>query len=191
MPKLWNQTIEEHRREVRDAILDTTAALAAERGPLGVTMSGIAEVTGIGRATLYKYFPDVEAILLAWHEREITAHVSQLQEIRDRPGDPGRRLERVLQAFAVISADRRHHNPELVAVLHRGDHVTHAQHQVQAMIRGLVREGAAAGALRADIPADELATYCLHALSAAGRLSSGAAVRRLVAVTMAGLRPPD
>jgi AcrR family transcriptional regulator len=56
MPKLWNETIEAHRREVRDAILDNTAALVAEHGLLSVTMSQIAEETGIGRATLYKYF---------------------------------------------------------------------------------------------------------------------------------------
>jgi len=35
----------------------------------------------------------------------------------------------------------------------------------------------------------ELAAYCLHAL-AAGTLPSEAAVERLVAVTLAGLRPP-
>ena len=39
-------------------------------------MSQIAEQTGIGRATLYKYFPDVEAILLAWHERQVTGHLA-------------------------------------------------------------------------------------------------------------------
>ena len=77
MPKLWNETIEAHRRAVHDAALDTAAALVAERGLLSVTMSQIAEETGIGRATLYKYFPDVEAILIAWHERQIARHLEQ------------------------------------------------------------------------------------------------------------------
>src|SRR5687767_4338176 len=58
VPKLWNETIEAHRREVRDAILDTAAALLDEHGLRSVTMSQIAEQTGIGRATLYKYFSD-------------------------------------------------------------------------------------------------------------------------------------
>ncbi|HET7480249.1 MAG TPA: helix-turn-helix domain-containing protein, partial [Rubrobacteraceae bacterium] len=75
MPKLWNETIEAHRRAVHDAILDATAVLVAEHGLLSVTMSRIAEETGIGRATLYKYFPDVEAVLLAWHERHVTGHL--------------------------------------------------------------------------------------------------------------------
>ena len=78
MPKLWTETIDAHRRAVRDAALDATAALVAEHGLTSVTMSQIATETGVGRATLYKYFPDVEAILLAWHERQITRHLQHL-----------------------------------------------------------------------------------------------------------------
>jgi hypothetical protein len=103
--------IQAHRAAVRDAILDTTAALVAEQGLLSVTMSQIAESAGIGRATLYKYFPDVEAILFAWHERQITGHLAQLKELRDRPGDLGQRPEAVLEAYAFISHDRFSHDP--------------------------------------------------------------------------------
>jgi hypothetical protein len=46
------------------------------------------------------------------------------------------------------------------------------------------------GDVRNDVAPDELAIYCLHALTAAGSLRSKAAVRRLVKVTLAGLRPP-
>ena len=124
VPRLWNDTIQAHRAAVRDAILDTAAALVAEHGVFSVTMSQIAEATGIGRATLYKYFPDVEAILVAWHERQITTHLAQLEELRD------------------------------------------------------------------DVAPEELASYCLHALAAARRLPSKAAVRRLVTVILPGLQPP-
>src|SRR5258705_900335 len=84
MPRIWSQTIEAHRDAVREATLDATAALVAEHGLTGVTMSQIAKDTGIGRATLYKYFPDVESILRAWHERQIDEHLKQLLHIRDR-----------------------------------------------------------------------------------------------------------
>jgi len=57
------------------------------------------------------------------------------------------------------------------------------------MIRDLLIEGAKAGDLRDDVAPEELASYCLHALTAAGSLRSKAAVRRLVAVILAGLRP--
>jgi AcrR family transcriptional regulator len=189
VPRLWNDTIEAHRREVREAILDTTAALVAEHGLRSVTMSQIAEKTGIGRATLYKYFADVEALLLAWHERQITGHLEYLAEVRDQAGDPGERLEAVLEAYALISHESRgHHNRELAAFLHRDEQVAHAEQQLRKMIRDMLTEGAASGDLRDDVAPDELATYCLHALTAAGSLRSNAAVRRLVSVTLAGLR---
>jgi AcrR family transcriptional regulator len=190
VPKLWTETIEAHRREVRDAILDTTAALVAQHGLLSVTMSQIAEETGIGRATLYKYFPDVEAILFAWHDRQITGHLEQLAEVRDQAGDPGQRLEAVLEAFALISHEsHKHHDTELAAFLHRDQQVARAEQRLRHMIRDLVAEGAEAGVLRNEVPPDELASYCLHALAAARGLTSKTAVRRLVTVTLAGLRP--
>ena len=190
MPRLWNETIEAHRRQVREAILDTTAALVAERGLRSVTMSQIAEETGIGRATLYKYFSDVEAILLAWHDRQISGHLDYLAEVRDRAGDPGERLEAVLEAYALISHESHgHHNRELAAFLHRDEQVARAELQLRNMIRDLLTEGAASGDLRSDVAPEELATYCLHALNAASSLPSKAAVRRLVSLTLAGLRP--
>src|SRR5919199_6256529 len=109
VPKLWRETIEAHRREVRDAILDATVALVGERGPTAVTMSEIAEATGIGRATLYKYFPDVESILAAWHERQVNAHLEQLTGIRNQAGTAAERLAAVLEAYALIVHQSRAH----------------------------------------------------------------------------------
>ena len=190
MPRLWSETIETHRGVVRDAILSTTAKLVAENGLLSVTMSQIAEATGIGRATLYKYFPDVEAILSAWHERQIAGHLDHLADVRDRAAGPRERLEAVLEAFALISHESHgRHDTELAAFLHQDHQVARARHQVRDMVRDLLTEAANAGALRGDIPPDELASYCLHALTAASDLPSKAAVRRLVGVTLAGLSP--
>jgi len=72
--------------------------------------------------------------------------------------------------------------------LHRGEHVVRAQHQLRDLIRDLLIEGAKTGELRDDVASDELATYCLHALTAAGNLPSKAAVQRLLDVTLSGLR---
>ena len=89
---------------------------------------------GIGRATLYKYFPDVEAILVAWHDRHIARHLRQLAEARDAT-TPADRLEAVLEAFALIQ--HQHHDTELpVALLHRGEHVARARHQLQDLVAG-------------------------------------------------------
>ena len=57
------------------------------------------------------------------------------------------------------------------------------------MIRDLLTEAEVTGDVRDDVAPNELASYCLNALTAASSLPSKAAVRRLVTVILAGLRP--
>ncbi len=187
VPKLWNETIEAHRRAVFEAILDTTWRLVAEQGLRAVTMSQIAEESGIGRATLYKYFPDVEGILHTWHERHISAHLKGLTELLDQTPEPGRRLEAVLEAYAFIC---QHRGGELGALLHQEEYITGVKQQLTDLISGVLAEAAQRGEIRADVEPQELARYCLHALAAASSLASNAAVHRLIEVTMAGLHAP-
>ena len=190
MPKLWTDTIQAHRREVREAILDTTARLVAEHGPLSVTMAQIAEQVGIGRATLYKYFPHVEAIVVAWHDRHVAAHFEYLAAVRERPGDTGERLAALLQAYARIVHGRARwdHGADLSVLVHRSEHVAAAQQQIHDLVRDALTEAVTAGDVRDDVPPDEIAGYCLHALAAAGDLPDADAVDRLVTLTLAGLQ---
>ena len=188
MPRLWTDTIESHRAEVRDPILEAAAALATESGATKVTMTQVAERTGVGRATVYKYFDDVQAILIAWHEKQIAGHFAALEAACGRPGDASERLELVLETYALLTFE--HHGKELVALLARGEHAARANERFLGMLQTLLEEGAARRLLRDDVSASELASYCMHALSGAATFRSRAAVRRLVGVTMAGVRRP-
>lgn len=191
MPRLWNETIDAHRRDVREAIFTATRELVDEDGLLSVTMSRVAERTGIGRATLYKYFPSVEAILQAHHERHVAHHLAHLEKLRDHPGEPADRLESVLTEYAMICFYRQQHSDEqLAALLHRGEVVERAEQQVHKLFRDLLAQARKSGDVRDDMSLGELAGYCVHALAAAGNVRSEAAARRLVAVTLAGLRRP-
>ena len=189
MPKLWEATIEAHRQEVRDAILATTVALVNEHGLLSVTMSQVAEQTGIGRATLYKYFPDVEAILLAWHERNTATHLEYLRRLADQAGgSPWAQLVAVLEAYALIRY-RHPHDTELAAFVHRPEQLVRPQQGVGELVRTLIAAAAKAGEARDDVGPDELAQYCVYALGAAPALRSKAAVHRLVDVVLDGVQP--
>jgi hypothetical protein len=85
----------------------------------------------------------------------------------------------------------RPHDTEIAALVHRAEHLAEAHGRLIGLIRDLLAETAAAGDVRDDVAPAELASYCPHALAAASGLPSGAAVRRLVTVTLAGLRPPS
>jgi AcrR family transcriptional regulator len=194
MPKLWTDTIEAHRKAVREAALDAAAALLGEHGLTGVTMSAIAETSGIGRATLYKYFPDIDAVLLAWHERQIGSHLNSLETIAGEAGAPSHRLEAVLTGYAMLAHGHgggEIGGGEIASLLHRGAHLATAQTRLTAFVAALIEQGQQLGEVRSDVPAAELASYCLHALGAAGASQSLKVTHRLVAVILAGLRPPS
>lgn len=186
MPKLWSQTIDAHRRAVRDVVLDTTFSLVRKRGLRAVTMSEIAEGSGIGRATLYKYFASVEAILVAWHERRISGHLEQLGALADGGGSPDERLRAILAAYAGVNHEEL--GAELSVLLHQGKHVARAHEHLLHLLRALLDEGAKKGIFRSDVPTVELGNYCLHALGAGSRLRSSKAVSRLIDVILDGLR---
>src|SRR5215218_9400754 len=107
VPKLWEGTIDAHREAVRAATLDAVAALIAAHGMAAVTMSQIAKKAGIGRATLYKYFSDLESVVAAWHERQVGRHLEELRAIKQGAGGLTDRLRAVFTAYALI-AHRRH-----------------------------------------------------------------------------------
>src|SRR5262249_23252010 len=148
------------------AILETTAALVAQHGLRAVTMAQIAEETGIGRATLYKYFPDVESILSARHDRHVSRHLANFAALRDQPGEVGAHLQAVLEACAlmVYEESRMHHGVDLAALVHqkqhggvrhelehhRGAHVAKAQAQLTSFLRDMLAEGMRSGHVRDD-----------------------------------------
>jgi AcrR family transcriptional regulator len=186
VPKVWGETIEAHRREVRDAIFEATLALAEELGITEVSMSHVAERAGIGRATLYKYFTSVDAILRTWHEQQVASHLDELERVADSDGAPDDRLSRVLERYALIQHE--HHGSAIAAHLHAGAHIHHARRRLEHFVEELVRAAAEAGTVRADVSPVELARFCLHALDASSSAATKAAVRRLVDVTVRGMR---
>lgn len=163
-------------------ITTSAVALVNEQGLTGVAMSHVAERAGITRATLYKYFPDVRAILDAYQEQQVAENLAALVAARDEGHSPRERLEKMLEAFALMVY--RQHTAELVVFLNSSEHAGCGYAQFGKMLRELIGEGARCGSFRRDVPAGELASFCTSALSAATRVGSAAAARRLAQVAV-------
>ncbi|MGW6130833.1 TetR/AcrR family transcriptional regulator [Cellulomonas sp. NPDC055163] len=188
MPLLWRDSVDAHRHAVRESVLDAAGAIYTETGPTGLTMSAVAERAGIGRGTLYRYFPDTRELLLAWHERQVRTHLGQLRHVRAGTSDPDDALRAVLEAFASVT--RSHGNEESAVGLHSGEHIAEAQHELHALLRDLLAEETRRGRVRADIDVDLLVTFCIHALGAAHEISSPGAPGAFTDLVMDALRPP-
>ena len=196
MPKLWTDTVATHREEVRQAVLDAAGELVARVGLWAVSMSRLAEVAGIGRATLYKYFADVEEVLAAWHARQVSAHLTELTAVSTGPRKASARLRAVLERYAHICIQRSRHGGDVAAALHRAPGIDDQHRQLQELITGLIQEAASAGTVRADVPAEQLAGFCLAALTAASPATSPDVVVELTMTALTShptstVRPAD
>lgn len=184
MPRLWADTMDTHRRQVNDAILDATAELIAEHGPLSVAMSAIAGRAGIGRATLYKYFPDVESILVAWHARDFADHLARLEALSEMP-------DVSLDDVAMfVTAQRRHHphgkGSDLLGTLAHTLADAHGapgpaiEREIVAALAQLVRRLVELKQVRNDHDPEVLARWLLHAIHAPADLDDLAVAQLLV-----------
>lgn len=184
MPKIWADTIDTHRQQVTDAILDATAELIAEHGPMSVAMSAIAERAGIGRATLYKYFPDVESILVAWHTRDFAEHLQQLKALSQ--------LDTVTlnDVAELVRMQRRHHAhhkaddlvgslAQTIAGFDRAiEDVVH--NEVTAALADLMTKLAQRKEVRVDLDPTILAQWLFHAVHAPPTLDDDAVTQLLI-----------
>jgi AcrR family transcriptional regulator len=185
VPRLWEASVDAHRESVRAAAVATAAELATRHGIRAVTMSAIAREAGISRATLYRYFADVDSILMAWHEHHVGEHLGALSRMASGPQPAGKRLRAVLEALTAFELSRP--GGEVAERLHASTHVSQASARVDVLLAALLRDCAEEGAIRGDVAPAELALYCRHSLRAARHLSSRAAVQRLHTVICCGL----
>jgi AcrR family transcriptional regulator len=176
----WDHTVDEHRTAQREAIAATAWSLAQQHGPFTITMSQVAEVAGVSRPTLYKYFPDVEAMLTAHHRKHVEAHVAELAGIVTGPGKPDERLKRLVHAYAEICHHRaRHGSAEVDKLVHSTFELDAAESHLVDLFARAIRE---AGTGSHDLTPRALAAYAVRALAAAADVprSRVPAVARLV-----------
>jgi AcrR family transcriptional regulator len=67
-------------RATVDAVLEAAAQLLERDGEAGFNTNAVAERAGVSIGTLYRYFPDKRAILLALARREMAAHNALVAE---------------------------------------------------------------------------------------------------------------
>ena len=65
--------------------------------------------------------------------------------------------------------------------------MVHAEKHLNHLISKLLAGGIEAGVIHNNVPAHELASYCLHALTAASKMPSYTAVHRLVEIVLGAL----
>ena len=189
MASHWKHSVDAHKQSTESAIAEAAWSLAQQRGPLAVSMSNVAAAAGVSRPTVYKYFSDVESMLIAQHRRHVAEHLAELDAIAAGTGEPTERLAAVLKAYGEICHARAHHGDhDIDRLVHTGFEVTAAEREVAQLLTRIIGQGADAGGARNDVTPAVLAAYCVRALAAAADVPR-TAVAGLVDVVRSSLEP--
>jgi AcrR family transcriptional regulator len=152
----------------RDLILDAAERLLGVLGYSKTTMDDVAKAAGVGKRTIYVYFPSKEEVTLCTIDRIVDRLVARLRALAGEPRPAAERLramllERVLFRFDSVR-DYSHGLDELFASL-RPAYLARRQRYFDAeagVFAGVIEAGRAAGEFDAPDPRAAAETV-LHA----------------------------
>jgi AcrR family transcriptional regulator len=176
-------------RRNRELVLRTAMSLIADQG-LEVSLGQVAQRAGVGAGTVYRHFPSKEVLL----EAVFAAHIQELSAAAARwaaRAAPGDALFGFLLEVIERSAGHRHLCDSLAADRGwpRAVLIGAAQHYHDALDR-LLLDARAAGAIRADVRAADMAALITGCAALCSAHPDQARAMRLVRLQLSALRPP-
>lgn len=101
------------RERRQEQILEAATRIFARRGYPATDLQEVADALGVGKGTLYRYFPTKESLFLAAIERGIRGLARRVRALRDDVPDP---LERIAAAIGVY-LDHFSRHPDIVELM--------------------------------------------------------------------------
>lgn len=156
----------------RDRIVEATLGLITDRGLGGVTMSAVAEASGVARQTLYNHFPDVDAIVVAVMEEHASSALDQLEGLLGVTPDAVGKLGQLVRHSVAMS----HHGAD-VAALSTGlsaqakEQIGGHEIAYRRVIAQVIEAGITEGVFRADLDPEMASMVVGRALESGAELT--------------------
>ena len=184
-PPIHDRPLRKDALRSRRLVLDAARALFARRG-LDVGFDEIARTAGVGVGTVYRRFPDREALLEALFAEkieEVVAVAVSALEIDD-PWDS-------LVTFCERSVVEQQRDRGLAQVMASGargqEHLAELRDRVGSVVEQILRRAQQDGAVRADVELVDV-ILMLHLIARASPGPDSALWRRYLALFLDGLR---
>jgi AcrR family transcriptional regulator len=174
----------------RQRILVAAAEVFGERG-LHVTLDAVAERAGVGVGTVYRRFPDKEALIDALFEERID-EVRAIADAACAMPDAWDAIVFFFEKAIAMHGDDRALKELVFSTAHGQDRVARARARIAPVVTRLVERAQASGQLRADVAVTDVPMIQLMltaVIEYAGEQSPDL-WRRYLAVVLDGLRAP-
>jgi AcrR family transcriptional regulator len=166
---------------MRTQLLDAFASLLHEVGYADVTLADVAARAGMARNTIYNYFDDKEALLMALIDRSVEQFVADVRAAVDALPDAPSQLEAFIRLQMAqfrrepaAGSDAGMVDSSMLGAGGQGELLDHFR-PLHDLVRDLIRDGVAHGTLRAVDP--ERSVMMVFAVLRAERIPVGTGVR--------------
>lgn len=152
MADMWQQARLDHRAHQSEAIAATALSLILDRGVSALTMAAIARAADISRQTLYRYYADIDAVLvgiaelIASHDDHLEAHVLQ-------QADPSAQLDVIIRTLAQAGGHRTRQAAAVRGTLPPRAREVLQRHEdrIVQLLAGVLEAGTRDGVFRSDV----------------------------------------
>jgi AcrR family transcriptional regulator len=154
------------------------------------SMRAIAREADVGIATLYRHFPTRESLVDAVYQDQVKRLTLGARELLSQL-PPAEAMRRWMDLFGDWLATKHGMLGTLLAMIESGE-IADAQTRTELLgaITAILAAGRAAGDLRTDVSAEDIAASLLGIFGVAGKPEQRAQANRLLNLLMDGLRPP-
>ena len=154
------------------------------------SMRAIAREAGVGIATLYRHFPTRESLVDAVYRSQVVRLTTGARELLDQL-TPAAAMRGWMDLFGDWIATKNGMLDTLLAMIENGD-IAHGQTRTEllAAITTILEAGRAAGDLRQDVTAEDIAASLIGIFTVAPKLHREVLAGRLLNFLLDGLRPP-
>jgi AcrR family transcriptional regulator len=173
----------------RQRILAAAAQVFTERG-LDATLDEVARAAGVGVGTVYRRFPDKEALVAALF-RERVDNLVTVAEDACAAADPWQAIVSYLEYAAGAMAGDTGLRQLMMFATYDRDQVCYARDRMRPVISRLVQRAQASGDLRGDFEATDvkMIAFMLASLAEYAAAVTPDVWRRYLAMLIDGLRP--
>ncbi|MCS7459598.1 TetR/AcrR family transcriptional regulator [Paenibacillus doosanensis] len=162
----WEQERLEGKQQRLSSIIASAERVFLRKGLEKATMQDVAKEDNVGIATLFRYFPKKDKLIVAVATKLMESQAPVFEEIAQRQESCLSKLERVFDYFVSFSRESREERTKLLEAfqsyaaqspepLEDIDKYNAVYHRISAIYRRIIEEGIRDGSIRSDIPIQE------------------------------------
>src|SRR6201997_280671 len=162
------EPIRSDARRNREKLLQVATAAFATAEGRPVSLESIAREAGVGIGTLYRHFPNREALVEAIYRAELAEVAAAAEKLLKRQS-PTTALRRWMDRYASFVAAKRGMAESLHAIFDSGAmQPSQTRDSIVGAVGTLLRAGADDGSLRSDVQADDVVSSLIGIFLASG-----------------------